>query len=336
VTDQLSPGTVLRQRYEIVSLIGAGGMGAVYLAEDRHLPGRRCALKEVQPPPSPPGRGAGGEEASTPLKQARDQFLEEATTLARLDHPNLPKVSDFFSDAGRDYLVMDFVPGQDLREVINEARRRGRFLPEEQVLAWAEQLCDAISYLHHQDPPVVHRDIKPANIKLTPQGHIKLVDFGLVKRLNPDDPRTITFVRGVGSPAYTPLEQYGGEAGHTDTRSDVYSLGATLYHLLTGQPPPAAQEHFLNPGTLVPPRQLNPAISAQVEQAILQALSIHPDRRPQSVAEFGQLLLPSRRVAASAALAAPGAGWAQAIRDNAMLIALAVILVLAALIITFR
>jgi serine/threonine protein kinase len=327
VADQLSPGIILRERYEIISLIGMGGMGAVYLAEDRRLPGRRCAIKEVQPPPGTP---------SATLQQARDQFLEEATTLARLDHPNLPKVSDFFSDAGRDYLVMDFVPGQDLREVVSEARRRGRFLPEDQVLAWAEELCDAISYLHRQDPPVVHRDIKPANVKLTPEGHIKLVDFGLVKRLNPEDSRTVTFVRGVGSLAYTPLEQYGGQAGHTDTRSDIYSLGATLHHLLTGQPPPTAQDHFLNPELLVPPHQLNPAISPRVERAILQALSIHPDQRPQSADEFKQLLLPSQRLVAPAAPATLRAGWAQAIRDNALLIVLALLLVVAALIITFR
>ena len=141
-------------------------------------------------------------------QQAHQQFLQEASILAQLDHPNLPKVSDFFSDDSRDYLVMDFVPGHDLRELLQASHARGEKLDERMVLDWAIQIIDALSYLHRQSPPVVHRDIKPGNIKLTPDGRIKLVDFGLVKLLAQDDARTITVVQGRGTALYTPLEQY--------------------------------------------------------------------------------------------------------------------------------
>lgn len=277
----LQIGSVLRERYQIVDLVGQGGMGAVYKAEDLRLRGRICAVKEVLPDLI---SGPGMEN------QAHEQFYREASVLARLDHPNLPKVSDFFQQDGREYLVMDFVPGQDLRQLVEEARRRDTFLPEENVLAWAEQLCDALSYLHTQDPPVLHRDIKPSNIKLTPRGIVKLVDFGLVKLLQPDESRTVTVVQGRGTVAYTPLEQYGGDTGHTDVRSDIYSLGATLYHLLTGQPPADAKQRFLKPGSLIPPRDINPRISPRTERAILAAIAQHPNDRPASIEEFRKLL----------------------------------------------
>jgi serine/threonine-protein kinase len=160
MSQTLRVGAVLRERYEIIDLVGQGGMGAVYKANDRRLSGRICAVKEVLP-----------ELISAPgmEDQAQDQFYREASVLARLDHPNLPKVSDYFEQDGRQYLVMDFVPGLDLRQIVDEARRKGEFVPEENVLAWAAQLCEALTYLHTQDPPVLHRDIKPSNIKLTPR-----------------------------------------------------------------------------------------------------------------------------------------------------------------------
>ncbi len=285
--DLLSPGTILRERYKILELIGQGGMGAVYRAEDLRLTGRMCAIKEVLP------LGAlYGEE----LQSYRDQFFQEASILARLDHPNLPKVSDYFSDEGREYLVMDFVEGQDLREIINEARRKGEFLPEDQVLDWIGQLCDTLSYLHTRNPPVLHRDIKPSNIKLTPSGHIKLVDFGLVKLLTTDDSRTVTVVQGRGTVQYTPLEQYGGDTGHTDARSDLYALGATCYHLVTLQPPVDARQRFLRPGSLPFPRTINPNLSPAVERAILAAMAMHPDDRPPSVEDFKELLFATHDV----------------------------------------
>ena len=186
----LEPGTVLHERYDVIGLIGSGGMGAVYLTGDNRLEGRRCAVKETRL------LDALSAEA---VQTLRSQFHREASTLARLDHPNLPKVSDYFSENDRDYLVMDYIPGQDLSRVVAEARRKGQMLSESNVLAWSDQLCDALSYLHGQSPPILHRDIKPANFKLTPDGRVKLVDFGLVKPLDPNDPRTITSLHGIGS-----------------------------------------------------------------------------------------------------------------------------------------
>jgi serine/threonine-protein kinase len=178
--------------------------------------------------------------------------------------------------------------------MLTNALRQGQPLPEPQVLAWAGQLCSALDYMHTQDPPVLHRDIKPSNIKITPAGNVKLVDFGLVKVLVPDDQRTITVVQARGTVQYIPLEQYGGDTGHADVRSDIYSLGATLYHLLTGQPPLDAKARFLKPLSMAAPSALNPAISPQTERAILRCLAMHPDDRPDSVAEVqAELLAPS-------------------------------------------
>jgi serine/threonine protein kinase len=340
----LEPGTTLRNRYEILALIDQGGMGAVYKAADRRLPGRLCAVKEILPTP-----GMGAES----LTQTRRQFLEEASTLARLDHPGLPKVSDYFSLdpesvlSGRDYLVMDYVPGQNLEQLAQEARRQGRFLDEQEVLRWIEQLCAALEYLHSQSPPVLHRDVKPANIKLTPDGRIKLVDFGLVKCLDPEDPRTVTGLRGLGSLPYTPIEQYAGEIGHTDTRSDLYSLGATLYQLLTGQAPPSAQERFLNPQALRLPREINPALSPRLERAVLATLALHPKDRPGSVATWAAMLSGGadpgqERIAASSApkraktVRPVDETWGQALRANWWLLVLVLALVVAAVLLTFR
>jgi serine/threonine protein kinase len=332
----LKASTLLRNRYEIQGLIGQGGMGAVYKAADRRLPGRLCAIKEIWPPP-----GISAEA----LGQAREQFLREASTLARLDHPNLPKVSDYFalslsSEAAgpatsRDYLVMDYVPGQDLHQLVQVARREGHFLDERQVLSWMAQLCEALSYLHNQDPPVLHRDIKPANVKLTPDDRIKLVDFGLVKPLDPEDPKTVTGLRGIGSLPYTPIEQYAGELGHTDVRSDLYSMGATLYHLLTGQQPASAQDRFLEPETLLPPRKINPTISPGTERAVLVALALHPKDRPETVRAWSRMLQGN---AATIPVSVPpeDANWGPALRANWWLILIALAAVAAAVLLTFR
>lgn len=277
----LKSGEVLRSRYKIRERIGQGGMGSIYLADDIRLKGRECALKEVEYDRALP---------ENIREEAREQFLREATVLARLDHPNLPKVSDFFSSGPRDYLVMDYVPGSDLRTLLLEARRNKTFLPEKEVLAWAEQIANALTFLHSQEPPIVHRDIKPSNLKLMPHGLIKLVDFGLVKILAPEEV-TITIIQGQGTALYTPLEQYGGSDAHTDIRSDIYAFGATLYHLLTNESPADARSRFLNPEGLLPLRQLNPSLSQRTERAVLWAMALHPDERPQTINEFRQALL---------------------------------------------
>jgi serine/threonine-protein kinase len=285
----LKPGEILRGRYRINKIIGQGGMGSIYLADDTRLEGRQCALKEVEHDRTLPPEMS---------RQAKEQFQREATVLARLDHPNLPKVSDYFSINDRDYLVMDYVPGKDLRTLMLAAKQAGTFLPESDILVWAKQITDALTYLHTQDPPILHRDIKPSNVKVTPSGLIKLVDFGLVKVLAPGE-ITITILQGQGTALYTPLEQYGGDSGHTDIRSDIYALAATLYHLVTNQPPPDARDRFLHPDSLVSPRSINPSIHARTENAILLGLNLHPDARPATVHAFWDALqgnLPSPAV----------------------------------------
>jgi serine/threonine protein kinase len=281
VLPPLKNGEVLRSRYRIRERIGQGGMGSIYLADDIRLKGRECALKEVEYDRALP---------ENIREEAREQFLREATVLARLDHPNLPKVSDFFSNGPRDYLVMDYVPGSDLRLVMLDAKRKHTFLNEKEVLSWAEQISSALSYLHSQEPSIVHRDIKPSNLKLMPHGLIKLVDFGLVKILAPEEV-TITIIQGQGTALYTPLEQYGGSDVHTDIRSDIYALAATLYHLMTNESPADARKRFLRPESLIPMRQINHAITQRTERAVAWAMSLHPDERPQSMEEFRKALL---------------------------------------------
>jgi serine/threonine-protein kinase len=274
------PGYVLRDRYIIREIIGRGGMGSIFLAEDNRLPGRLCALKQVR----------HDQDIPENLRiQTREQFYREASVLARLDHPNLPKVSDYFSHSDCDYLVMDFIPGDDLKVLMDRSRRQGKFLNQDEVLQWAAQICDALEYLHNQDPPVIHRDIKPSNLKLTPNRLVKLVDFGLVKQMAPEE-LTITVIQGRGTALYTPLEQYGGDAGHTDTRSDIYAFGATLYHMLTNHPPMEAKQRFLRPGELSSIRELNPSVDPHVEEAVLWSMSLHPDQRPQDIRIFQNAL----------------------------------------------
>jgi serine/threonine-protein kinase len=264
----LSTGQTLENRYRIAKLLGQGGFGAVYRAWDMRL-NRPCALKEnldLSP-------------------EAVRQFGKEAAILANLHHPNLPRVIDHFSIPRQgQYLVMDFVKGEDLQETLDQ----GGPLPEVQVLPWITQICDALAYLHEQNPPVIHRDIKPANIKITPEGRPMLVDFGIAKVYDPTL-RTTMGARAV-TPGYSPPEQYG--RGRTDTRSDIYALGATLYALLTGQEPADSVESLIGATDLTPPRQINPNISVWVSQAILRAMDADPNQRFQLAKEFKAALQP--------------------------------------------
>ena len=275
----ISIGNTLKDRYLIEQSIGKGGMGAIWLAADNRLEGRICAVKEIV-----------RDHSETPdhQLQSRTQFHREASILARLDHPNLPKVSDFFTDKDTDILIMDYVDGEDLLQKI-ESQTPGSFLDESQILLWTHQILQALEYLHLQDPPVVHRDIKPSNIKVNTAGIIKLVDFGLVKVMTPEE-RTVTIVQGRGTIHYTPIEQYGGDAGHTDLRSDIYSLGCTLYHLLTNQPPPEAKIRFLHADSMTAIRTINPNVSPRTERAIHWALSLHPEDRPATTNAFKSAL----------------------------------------------
>ena len=270
----LTTGTTLQNRYRVVSLLGQGGMGAVYRAWDTRLKGP-VALKEMIPQP--------GLDLHT-LAQLRQQFEQEAIVLGRLNHSNLVRVTDFFEEGGNAYLVMDFVEGESLADHIE----REGVLPEEQVLVWAGQLLDALAYCHGQG--VIHRDVKPHNVIIRPAGHAPprfggagggavLVDFGLVKLWDPRDPRTRTAMRGMGTPEYAPPEQYSTQPGHTDPRSDLYGLAATLYHALTGQAPPTANDRMAFPSQFVPLRGLNPRVSGETEAAVLRAMELAVENR---------------------------------------------------------
>lgn len=327
MTETLPNGTILRGRYELTNVVGQGGMGNVYRAEDIRLPGRICAVKEIQSAPS---------ASAETRRQEQKQFLREASLLAQLDHPNLPKVSDYFTDNGLDYLVMDYVPGKNLKELIDESRAQGALLNPEVVLNWGKQLLDAIRYLHQQDPPILHRDIKPANIKLTPDNRIKLVDFGLAKVLTGDDSRTITVIQGRGTAYYTPLEQYGGESEHTDVRSDIYAVGATFYHLLSGKPPPEARARFLNPNVLRPLYEINKLVSRDLSGLVKWALEMHPDDRPESIAEFEEAVFNIGRRPRSGDNQSAGPDLIEAIQDNAGLAFLVLLLLLLALVLTIQ
>jgi len=290
----LGENSLLSERYRVVSVLGCGAMGAVYLAEHQRLVNRRCAIKENRPDPL-----VNAEVAA----HSREQFLAEANVLADLDHPGLPKVFDYFVENNREYLVMDYVDGEDL---VSYLERTQQSLDETLVLAWADQLLDALEYLHNRHPqPVIHRDIKPANLRVNTQGKIKLVDFGLVKLLDLKNPATKMMVRGLGTPAYAPLEQFADSDTHTDARSDIYSLGATLYHLLTYLPPSAAHERLFNSASLIPPRELNAKLSPKTERVVLKAMEIYPDQRYQSAAEMRQALNASDNAPVVAAAAQP-------------------------------
>jgi ABC-type sugar transport system substrate-binding protein/tRNA A-37 threonylcarbamoyl transferase component Bud32 len=270
----LTTGEILQGRYRIVSLLGQGGMGAVYRAWDTRL-NLPVALKEMTPQP--------GLDPHT-LAQLRQQFQQEAQILARLNHPHLVRVGDFFEERGNAYLVMDFVEGEGLAELIE---REGA-LPEDRVLVWAKQLLDALGYCHAQG--VIHRDVKPQNVIIRPDGRAVLVDFGLVKLWDPHDPRTRTAMRGVGTPEYAPPEQYDAEIGHTDARSDIYSLGATLYHALTGQAPPTATQRIASRSAFKPPRSLNKRISPAVEEVVLRAMGLAVEDRFPTAQEMAAAL----------------------------------------------
>ena len=263
-------GEVLKGRYQIESILGEGGMGTVYLAQDL-LTDRLRAIKELYPDPL-------ADEAR--LQAARLQFRREAEALSKLRHGNIPRVSDYFDIDENDYLVMDFIEGESLADILNRMKRP----TERLVYAWLEQILDALDCCHRHQ--VLHRDIKPANIILTPEGQVMLVDFSLVKVYDPRNPRTATIVRGLGTPEYTPLEQYDSGAGHTDARSDIYALGATLHHLLTGQAPQPVSQRILNPDTQPALQELNPKISPWMAQFVQRAMAIHPQDRFESVREM--------------------------------------------------
>lgn len=259
---RLDTGQVINNRYRIVKLLGQGGFGAVYRAWDTNL-NIAVALKENLD--------------TTP--EAQRQFSREATVLWGLSHPNLPRVSDHFTIAGRgQYLVMELIEGDDLETII---AREGR-INEQQAVAWIGQIADALTYLHTQPEPVIHRDIKPANIRITPAGKAYLVDFGLVK-LYEQHQKTTMGARAV-TPGYSPPEQYG--QGDTNAQSDIYALAATLYNALTGIDPVESVRRWVSGVELQPVRYLNSTVSAHIANAIEKAMDMSPTQRFATARQF--------------------------------------------------
>lgn len=271
-SEALSVGTVVNARFQILRIVGQGGLGTVYQVRDTvYGQGNVYALKELI------DQSSG----------ARKQFVQEARWLQALDHPNIPKVRQYFEWNGRLYLVMDFVDGENLDQKLRRAGGAG--LPELQVLQWILPICDALGYLHRQQPPLLHRDVKPANIIVNAYGHPVLVDLGIAKEHGPGANQTATFVRKAGTEGYAPPEQYTS-AGQPGPWSDVYSLGATLYELLSGSISPTAVERIALDTPLVPLGERNPAISSPVSAAVGKALSIRPGDRFQRVVDLAAFL----------------------------------------------
>ncbi|MCX6067625.1 MAG: protein kinase [Chloroflexi bacterium] len=265
----LEQGLLLNGRYRIVDILGQGGMGSVYRALDENL-GLEVAVKE---------------NLFTTDEYSR-QFRLEAVILAGLRHQHLPRVTDHFvMDAHGQYLVMDYIEGEDLRQ---RMERLGT-IPEEDAILIGAAVCDALAYLHTRKPPVLHRDIKPGNIKITPDGQVFLVDFGLAKLVQGSQ-TTTTGARAM-TPGYSPPEQYG--TARTDPRSDIYSLGATLYAALTGVIPEDGLARVMDNVQLTPIRKHNTKVSRRLSTAIEKAMEAYPDDRYQVADEFRRALLNS-------------------------------------------
>ncbi|HVA88565.1 MAG TPA: serine/threonine-protein kinase [Chloroflexota bacterium] len=287
----LAPDTVLDNRYRVLQALAEGAMGAVYRAEDIRLGGKHRALKELLQ-----HWGTLEERA-----EAEAWFMREGETLMRLQHPAIPVVHDTFSEGQRHYLVMDLVEGRSLEQVLLDEGRPG--LPESRVLPWAEQVLDVLSYLHGRPDSLIFRDLKPANLMLTPQGQIRLIDFGIARAITRQAQGT-----AIGTPGYAPPEQYQGLA---EPASDLYALGATMHHLLTGRDP---RKH--RPFDFPPVRSVAPEISVPVAAAIDRSLALDPRARHGTAPDMRKALRatapldgsPRRTVTGSLSRSATGSG----------------------------
>src|ERR1700722_1729324 len=290
--DALTVGHMLDGRYRVHKILGQGGMGRVYLANDTRLANRPVACKEMI-------IGDGIQE-----QKAVDDFNREASVLARLSHPSIPQLIDYFAERGRHYLVMEFVAGGDLQAHLDKLGLGGHF-PEATVLGWARQILDVLQFLHTQKPPIVYRDLKPGNIMVDHNGRAMLVDFGIARFLPPGGRST-----QIGSVGYAPPEQY---IGRMEPRSDLYSLAATMHHLLTGRDPQ------LEPPFSFPPlRSLAPQVSIQTEQVVTQALEKDLEKRPKSAREMRDMLPnPSSEDAGVTGTAAPSSAGLASSRSGA-------------------
>lgn len=259
----LGMGKVLEGRYRLVSLLGQGGNGAVYLAHDTQLFDRQVAVKELIEQFESPGERAA----------AVGRFEDEARMLVTLNHPNLPDVRSYFSQGGRYYLVMEYVEGSTLLDLL---ARSGGALQPEAVADWGRQICDVLAYLHGRTPPVIFRDIKPSNIMLDNHGRIKLIDFGTARHF---DHSKHTDTLKMGSIGYAPPEQYQGQ-GQTNAQADIYALGVTLHQLLTNVDPSA------RPFVFTPPSLLRPDVPESLSRAVMRAVHLDPAQRYGSAQEM--------------------------------------------------
>lgn len=271
---QLNAGTNLVDRYLIQDIIGVGGMGSVYRARDLHFPNvvKLVAIKEMI------------NQAPDPLVRQTvvQNFEREANILATLSHPSIPRIFDYFTLENRSYLALEFVNGRDLEAVLNQT---DNFLPEEQVLDWAIQLCDVLSFLHNHKPdPIIFRDLKPSNVMVNQHNHIILVDFGIAKPFQTGQKGTM-----IGTEGYSPPEQYRGEAS---VRADIYSLGATIHHLITRRDPRLEAPFSFGER---PIRKINPNVSIELETVISTALQYNVENRFKSIDEFKMALVGAGR-----------------------------------------
>ena len=271
---QLQSGNTLQGRYLIQEVVGVGGMGSVYRARDLHFPNvvKLVAVKEM-------------------INQARDpqvrqtivaNFEREANILATLNHASIPRIFDYFSHDERSYLVLEFVNGKDLEEILNNSEGP---IAEEKAVSWAIELCDVLEYLHnHQPEPIIFRDMKPSNVMVNQDGHVILVDFGIAKMFRMGQKGTM-----IGTEGYSPPEQYRGEASPL---ADIYALGATLHHLLTKRDPRIETPFTFNER---PVRKLNQAISVELEAVINTAVQYNPTERFQTAAAMKDSLTAAAR-----------------------------------------
>ena len=263
-------GVTLVNRYSIQDVIGVGGMGSVYRARDMHFPNvtKLVAVKEMI------------NSAPDPLVRQTivQNFEREANLLATLNHPSIPRINDYFSLDSRSYLVLDFVHGKDMEAIISDTNG---FLPEEQVLGWAVELCDVLEYLHrHKPDPIIFRDMKPSNVMINSNGDIVLVDFGIAKTFQ-------TGIKGtmIGTEGYSPPEQYRGEATPS---ADIYALGATIHHALTRRDPRLEPPFSFAERPL---RRINTAVSTELEAVVARALEYNPESRFPTAADMKQAIL---------------------------------------------
>lgn len=271
---QLTSGTTLVDRYVIQEVVGIGGMGSVYRARDLHFPNvvKLVAVKEMI------------NQAPDPLIRATivQNFEREANILATLSHPSIPRIYDYFSEDNRSYLVLEFIHGKDLEQIINDTQG---FLSEEQILSWAIQLCDVLSFLHaHRPDPIIFRDMKPSNVMINQSNHIILVDFGIAKPFQTGQKGTM-----IGTEGYSPPEQYRGEA---TTLADIYALGATMHHALTRRDPRIEPPFSFNER---PVRKINPAVSMELETVINTALQYNAKDRFQTIEDMRDALVGAGR-----------------------------------------